>query len=66
MRLLGCGLFVAVLADHALDGVGEHEVGHLVAGHEGAGEGAAVDGYEEDFFWKGRGRVSVWSLLGGV
>lgn len=50
MRLLGGRLVVALLADDTLDGVGEDEVGDLVARHEGAGEGAAVDGEDEDFF----------------
>lgn len=51
MRLLGGRLVVALLADDTLDGVGEDEVGDLVARHEGAGEGAAVDGEDEDPFW---------------
>ena len=37
-------------ADDALDRVLEDEVGELVAGEEGAGQGAAVGGEDEDFF----------------
>lgn len=60
MRLLSRRLLVLLWPDDALDGVFEHEVGDLVAADERAGEGAAVDGYDEDFFCGGgRGGVSL-------
>lgn len=49
VRLLGRGLVVALLADDPLHCVLQHQVGHLIAGDEGAGQGAPVDGYDEDF-----------------
>lgn len=52
VRLLGGRLVVAGLADDALDRVREHEVRHLVAGDERAGQRAAVDGEDENFFWE--------------
>lgn len=55
MRLLSRRLLVLLRSNDALDGVFEHEVRHLVAADERAGEGAAVDGYDEDFFCGGGG-----------
>lgn len=49
---LAAGLLVVGGPDDALDGVGEHEVGQLVAGEEGAEESAAVGGEEEDLFFE--------------
>lgn len=50
MLNLGTGFGVLRSADYAFDGLGEDKVGELVGGEEGAEEGAAVDGDDEDFF----------------
>jgi hypothetical protein len=49
VRLLGRRLVIALFANDTLDGVREYEVGDLVAGYEGSGQGSAVDCDYEDF-----------------
>ena len=50
MLNLGTGFGVLRSADYAFDGLGENEICELVGREEGAEEGAAVDGDDEDFF----------------
>lgn len=59
MRLLHARLIVLGGPDDALDRVFQDEVGDLVAGDEGACEGAAVDCDDADFFYGGISAVAV-------
>lgn len=53
MCLLDRSLLVVLRPDNPLDRVLQHEIRDLIAGDQGAGEGASVDGQDDDFFCEG-------------